>query len=207
MNVINRLLVSLVALFLIVSAAVTLLVAAAALDYQFLPGDSATNEAASAWFELELKGLANLGAVGKTISIVAALAVIVLMLGLLGLQSKGGTQRRAKPLLVSSTDLGVYNIDPASVRLLIERVGSINRDIVSLRCSLDVPRKTVSPGPARIAIYCHPLISLGTDAQEVRDDLQARVKEVVERLTGLAVDRVHVTRVRYDQGQANRLID
>ena len=63
------------------------------------------------------------------------------------------------------------------------------------------------PGPARIVIYCYPLIVLGADVQEVRDDLQARIKEVVERLSGLEVERVNVTRARYDQGQEDRLIE
>ena len=207
MNRINNFLVSLMALFLIVSAVVTVLVAADALEYRFLPGDSAVNETSSAWFESELRGLAELGGAEKTVSIVAALAVIGLMLGLLALQAKVGTQRRGIPLLVSSTDLGAFNIDPASVRLLVERTGSYNRDIVDIRCSLRLARKTLAPGPDRVVISCHPVITLGSDAQAVRDDLQARVKEVVERLTGLEVQRVNITRVRYDQGQETRLIE
>jgi hypothetical protein len=207
MNRINRFLVSLVALFLVVSAVVTVLVAADALEYRFLPGASAEDEAASTWFESELRGLAESGGAEKTVSIAAALAVIAAMLGLLALQAKGGTQRRGTPLLVSSTDLGVFNIDPASVRLLVERTGSYNRDIVDIRCGLHLARKTLSPGPDRVVISCHPVITLGSDAQAVRDDLQARVKEVVERLTGLEVQRVNITRVRYDQGQETRLIE
>ena len=207
MNRINRSLVSLVALFLVVSAVVTVLVAADALEYRFLPGDSAEDETSSAWFESELRGLAEAGWPEKTVSIVAAIAVIGLMLGLLALQAKGGTQPRGTPLLVSSTDLGVFNIDPASVRLLVERTGSYNRDIVDIRCSLRLARKTLPPGPDRVVISCHPVITLGSDAQAVRDDLQARVKEVVERLTGLEVQRVNITRVRYDQGQETRLIE
>ena len=196
-----------VALFLIVSAVVTVLVAADALEYQFLPGGPAEDETSSAWFESELRGLAELGGPEKTVSIVAALAVIGLMLGLLALQAKGGTQRGGTPLLVSSTDLGVFNIDPGSVRLLVERTGSYNRDIVDIRCGLRLARKTLPPGPDRVVISCHPVITLGSDAQAVRDDLQARVKEVVERLTGLEVQRVNITRVRYDQGQETRLIE
>ena len=243
MNSINRLLVSLVALFLVVSAVVTALVAAGALDYRFLPGERALYDVSGgwfayaaldesvpyevsgesapynisgelfpydisgSWFESELRGLAELGWVGKTVSIASALAVIALALVLLALQVKAGMQRGARPLLVSSSELGVFNIDPASVRLLAETTGAYNRNVVDLRCNIHLPRKTVPPGPARIVIYCHPLIVLGADVQEVRDDLQARIKEVVERLSGLEVERVNVTRARYDQGQEDRLIE
>jgi uncharacterized alkaline shock family protein YloU len=48
---------------------------------------------------------------------------------------------------------------------------------------------------------------MGADIRGLRDDLQARVKEVVERSTGLDVERVDVARVRYQQDRRDRLMD
>ena len=48
---------------------------------------------------------------------------------------------------------------------------------------------------------------MGADLREVRDDVQSRVKGVVERLTGLEVDRVHITRVRYERLPEHHLIE
>ena len=209
MDSINRLLVSLAAMVVIALFVVTILVATGALDYRFLPWGLAGAEGYGdyAWFESELRGLALLGQPWKAISIAAALVGIGLMLLFLAFQVRGGGQRRETPLLVSSTDLGLLSVDPASIRTLVEHTGTANRSVVDLRCRLSVRRKTPPGGPDRITISCQPRLEMGADLREVRDDVQSRVKEMVERLTGLEVDQVHITRVRYERLPDHRLIE
>ena len=222
MDSINRLLVSLAAIAVIALFVVAILVVTGALDYRFLPwGHTGTegygdygallgvieSEAYNAWFESELRGLALLGQPWKAISIAAALVGIGLMLLFLAFQVRGGGRRRETPLLISSTDLGLLSVDPASIRTLVEHTGTANRSVVDLRCRLSVRRKTPPGGPDRITISCQPRLEMGADLREVRDDVQSRVKEMVERLTGLEVDRVHITRVRYERLPDHRLIE
>ena len=69
-----------------------------------------------------------------------------------------------------------------------------------------IPTYAHSLGAASIVIACYPQVLLGTDLQELRDDLQARIKDVVERLTGLSVERINVVRVRYDRTEDRRLM-
>jgi uncharacterized alkaline shock family protein YloU len=204
----NRLIVSLVAIFIIVAAVVTLIVAAGAVDAGFLPGGGDYKfDNAAGWFDRELLGLAGFGGSDQVISIVIPIVVIVLMLVVLGLELRGLFLRQEILLPVSSTEDGTLNIESSSVRLLAERTGSVNRNVTALRCRLGVRHGSRAvPGAAAIIIACYPQVTLGTNLQELRDDLQERIKEVVERLTGLSVERVNVVRVRYERGEERRLI-
>ena len=47
---------------------------------------------------------------------------------------------------------------------------------------------------------------MGSNIQEIRDDLQQRVKDTVEALTGLQVVRVDVARVRYERADTGKLM-
>ena len=202
----NRLIVNLGAIFIIVAAVVTLIVATGAVDPWFLPGGGVfapegTEQSATSigWFERELTDLANFGGSAQAISIVVPIVVILLMLVVQVLQFRGLFRRQETLLAVSSTENGTLNIEASSVRLLAERTGSVNRSITALRCRLGVRRGANPLGSASIIIACYPQVLLGTDVQELRDDLQERIKEVVERLTGLTVERINVVRVRYDR--------
>ena len=197
MDSINRLLVSLAAIAVIALFVVAILAATGGIE----------PETYNAWFESELRELALLGQPWKAISVAAALAGIGLMLLLLAFQVRGGGRRRETPLLVSSTGLGRLSVDPASIRTLVEHTGMTNRSVVDLRCRLSVRRKTPPGGPDHITISCQPRLEMGADLREVRDDVQSRVKEVVERLTGLEIDRVHITRVRYERLPDHGLIE
>jgi hypothetical protein len=197
MDSINRLLVSLAAIAVIALFVVAILAVTGGIE----------PETYNAWFESELRELALLGQPWKAISGAAALAGIGLMLLLLAFQVRGGGRRRETPLLASSTDLGRLSIDPASIRTLVEHTGMTNRSVVDLRCRLSVRRKTPPGGPDHITISCQPRLEMGADLREVRDDVQGKVKEVVERLTGLEVDRVHINRVRYERLPGHSLIE
>jgi hypothetical protein len=203
----NRIAVSLGALFIILSAIITLLVASGAVNYWFLPGGSDIESESNAWFEPQLRGLAEFQGGGEVAAVVVPIIVIVLMALLLVFQYKGGSGKRERALPISVTDLGRLNVEADSVRLLAERTGSVNRNIVDLRCRLAARRTKPPAVPASIVIACYPQIVMGSDIKELRDDLQTRIKEVVERLTGLQVERVNVSRVRYDRGQERRLME
>ena len=43
--------------------------------------------------------------------------------------------------------------------------------------------------------------------QQIRDDLQSRVKDTVGKLTGLTVLRVNVARVKYERNDNVRLME
>lgn len=203
----NRIAVSLGAVLIIVSAIITLLVAVGAINYWFLPGGSDIESESNAWFEPQLRGLAEFQGGGEVAAVVIPVIVLVLMAALLFMQFKGGTGRREQALPISATELGRLNVEADSVRLLAERTGSANRNVVELRCRLAVRKTNPTSLPASIVIACYPQVVMGADIQELRDDLQTRIKEVVERLTGLQVERVNVSRVRYDRGPERRLMD
>ena len=201
----NRVALSLVSLLVLVAAIVTLLAATGATDPDFLPGGAETPS--EAWFYDQLKGLDDFSGSGQAISIVVPILVGILMLGLLFLEARPIIVRRPETLQISSSVAGALTVEASSVRLLAERTGISNRQISSLRCRLRVRTKSVTGGgPASVIVACYPRLVLGSNLGEVRDDLQTRIKEAVERLTGLAVLQVNVVGVRYDRGADSRLV-
>ena len=201
MNLWNRVVISLVAMLVVVGAIVTLLVATGAVDPDFLPG----GDTEQAWFYSELNGLDRFSGGGQAIAIVVTIVVALVMLGVLFLEIRS-LRRRETLLPISSTPEGALNIEESSVRLLAERTGTSNRNISSLRCRLRTERRPAGGGSASISIECYPRLVLGSNIPEVRDDLQTRIKDVVQQVTGLTVLRVHVVRVRYDRADSSRLV-
>jgi hypothetical protein len=200
----NRVITSLVAVLVVVAAIVTLLVAAEAVSPDFLPGGSA-GQPSDAWFHPQLKGVADFSGDAQVITMVVLIVVAVAMVGLLLLEFRR-LRRREAMLLISSTPDGALSIEVSSVRLLAERTGIANRNISSLRCRLRMRKRPPPGGPASIIIVCYPRVILGTNVQEVRDDLQTRIKDTVQGLTGLNVLQINVVRVRYDRSDDSRLI-
>lgn len=197
----NRLAVALVATFLVVAAVVTLLAATEATDPDFLPGGSGDES----WFYDQLNGLAQFDGrdqgIAIAVSLVVAMAMLVLVIVELSM-----LRRRGLLLPVSSAAEGSLNIEAGSVRLLAERTGSLNPYVNSLRCALTLRgRRTATGGPASIIIRCYPRLVLGSNVQEVRDDLQTRIKAKVEQLTGITVIQVNVSRVRFDRSDDTRV--
>ena len=132
-------------------------------------------------------------------ALIVAIAMVVIVFLEVGLP------RRSHPLLISSTQEGGLTIEEDSVRYLAERTGANNRSIVSLRCRLRV-RGRRSAAPASLTITCYPRVVLGSDVQEIRDDLQTRIKDTLENLTGLSILQVNVVRVRYERSDSPRLM-
>ena len=195
MDLWNRASVSLVALLVLTAAIVTLLVGTDAIDPDFLP---------RGWFEPQLQDLADYSGSDLVIAIVVVIVVAIGMLAVLALEAKPLGRRGALP--ISSTEEGALTINADSVRLLAEKTGLSNGNLSSLRCRLRVSRRRPVGGPASIIVECHPKLILGSNVQEVRDDLQTRIKDAVGQLTGLTVMRVNVRGVRYDKGEGPRLI-
>ena len=134
-----------------------------------------------------------------SVAAIVALATLVLIL----LEIKPA--RNVNTLPISSTDEGWLTVEEDSVRHLAEQTGSSNRQIVSLRCQVRANGKR-SVVPASIVIACHARVVLGSKVQDIRDDLQTRVKATVENLTGLNVLQVNVSKVKYDRVDRPRLI-
>ena len=196
----NRATISLISLLVLVAAIITVLAATEAIDSDFLPG-----EEEEAWFYAELKGVADFTGGDQAVTIVVAIVVAVVMLGLFLLEVRQ-LRRCEVRLPVSATPEGFLTIEASSVRLLAERTGIVNRNVSSLRCRLGVRRRPPTGDAASIIIECYPRLLLGTDVQEVRDDLQTRIKNTVQRLTGLIVLQVNIVQVRYDKDSETRLI-
>ena len=201
----NRLAVSLVSLFLIIAAVVTLLVATEAVPPDFLPGgvvgDGLVSE--ESWFQSELEDLASYEGSARVISMAISIAVAAVMLLVLLAEWRVG--QKTMSLLISVTGEGGLSIEEDSVRYLAERTGQSNRNVTRLRCGVRIQgRRNVAP--ARVIITCYPRVVLGSNVQEIRDDLQQRVKDSVESLTGLLVDRVDVARVRYERSDSSKLM-
>ena len=196
----NRASIALISLLVLVAAIVTVLAATEAIDADFLPG-----EGREAWFYAELQGLADFTGGAQAVTIGVSIAVAVVMLGLFLLEIRH-LRRREVQLPISATAEGFLTIEASSVRLLAERTGIINRNVSSLRCRLGIRRRPPTGDAASIVIECYPRLLLGSDVQEVRDDLQTRIKNTVQRLTGLVVLQVNVVRVRYEKDSETRLI-
>ena len=201
----NRLAVSLVSLFLIIAAVVTLLVATEAVPPDFLPGGVVADGLVSeeSWFQSELEDLASYEGSARVISMAISIAVAAVMLLVLLAEWRVG--QKTMSLLISVTGEGGLSIEEDSVRYLAERTGQSNRNVTRLRCGVRIQgRRNVAP--ARVIITCYPRVVLGSNVQEIRDDLQQRVKDSVESLTGLLVDRVDVARVRYERSDSSKLM-
>ena len=200
----NRVIISLVALLVVAAAIVTLLVAVEAVAPDFLPGGSA-RQPPDAWFYPQLKGVADFSGGAQVITIAVSIATAVVVAAFLLLELRR-LRRREALLPISSTPDGALSIEVSSVRLLAERTGIANRNISSLRCRLRMRKRPPPGGPASIIIVCYPRVILGTNVQEVRDDLQTRIKDTVQGLTGLNVLQINVVRVRYDRSDDSRLL-
>jgi uncharacterized alkaline shock family protein YloU len=198
----NRLVVIVVAVLVVVSAVVTALVATEAVDPDLLPGGSGEE----AWFYEQLNDVADFDGAEQTIAITLPIVVGVAALALLALEVRSIVRKRPS-LQISSSQAGGLTVEASSVQLLAERTGLANRNINDIRCHLKVTRRPVGDGPTSIVIACYPRVNMGGNLQEIGDDLQVRIKDVVERLTGLAVLRVNVAKVRYDRNDDRRLID
>jgi len=199
----NRAIVVFVALVALAGAVITLLVGADALAPDFLPGGSGDPSTGS-WFQPQLESVDGFGGGSLAISVLVSVLVALVTLVLISVEFR--SREHGRSLMISANQEGGLTIEEDSVRYLAERTGSSNRQVVSLSCRLQVRGKR-SAIPASIVISCYPRVAFGTDVREIRDDLQGRVKDTVEKLTGLTVLRVNVAKVKFERGNTTRLLD
>ena len=187
----NRLLVSVVALVVLAAAVITLLVAGDRVDPDVLP---------DRWFEAQLTDVATSSGSDLALNVAVATIVAVAMFFLLLLEIiPMRPMRRLKALPIPSTDQGTATIDPTSVRLLAEGTGAGSRNVRGVRCSVEQ-----TPG-GPLVIRCRATVALGANVPEVSAELQSKIKEQIEQLTGLRVAQVDV-RVTYESGKQKRRV-
>ena len=233
MNTVNRTIVTAAAAAVLMAATAALLVTMGLVDYRFPPWipdtgwythpqlveseDGTPAEDASAlpllvlrpdvFLEPELRHLSHLGFQDRAMAILATLAVMGAMAILISLQTprKGGSNRPG--LLVSDTEIGTSTVNRESVRMLAEVAGATDGQINQVNCRIRQKKNAPPGGPDRIEIVCIPHLKMGASLERVRDHLQERVKDTVEKSTGLVVERVHVSGARFDPLPKSRLLE
>ncbi len=183
-DVLDRLLVSLVSLVVLAGAVITILVALDVLEPDVLGG----------WFQSPLESAATSTGGEQALYIAIPIIVGLAMLGLLLMQFITGGQRRA--LMISSTNEGLAMIDRDSVRTLAERTAASNRDVRNVRCD-------ILDRDGSLEVVCRTTVYMGSNLPEVSADLQRRIKEVVEYSVGLPVAHVDV-QARYETATDRR---
>ena len=201
MKQLNRLISLLTCLIVLICSIISIFVITQLFPPDILPGGS-VNPPTASWFQPQLEALADSTRTNSltNIAIFSIAGLVSLFVLILELKSPNKT----KSLVISSAPEGDLTIEEDSIRYLVEKTGTTSRDIISMRCKVKIERRTPNI-PYTISINCSPKITLGSNVQAVRDDLQIRVKNKVETLTGLIVHKVNVPRVKYDRGTTSRL--
>ena len=171
-----------VALVVLAGAVITLIVTA-----------GATTPSSYGWFESALQRAAD--ATGGNAAAIIAVGVIIALGMVALLLFELIPVRKAAPLLISSTEEGVTTIDQDSVRLLAEKTAtSAVSNVRDIRC-------VVGEKAGGLTISCRASVALGSNIPEVGAELQNKVKDAVEKLTGLPVVKVDV-KAKYETVKA-----
>lgn len=186
MSVFNRVVVVIASLIILVGAVITLVVAT---------GLNTLYSLVYRWFQPQLQAIADATGGSAAGIIIVSVAVILIMIGVLFLEFKPAHQ--PSYLLISSTELGITTIDKDSVCLLAEKTALNVHSVHDIRCNI-----TKSVGG--LVISCRPSVALGSDVAEVGTELQAKIKETVERLTSLTVIKVDI-KTKYESMEAKGL--
>lgn len=186
MSVFNRIVVVIIGLVILALAVITLLVAAGMSIPDALPYE---------WFEPQLQRVAD--ATGASAIGIIAVAVVIALGMIAMLFFEFVPLRSPGPLLISSTEDGIITMDAESICVLAEATAANIHSVHHVKCH--VREKT-----GVLLISCRPLVVLGTSIPEVGVELQSKIKEAVEQLTGLAVAQVDI-KIKYKPVEARRL--
>lgn len=186
MSAFNRVVVVIVALVILAGAIITLLVTTGAATPDVLP---------YGWFESTLEKAADASGGDAAAVIVVSVIIALGMITLLSFEFI--PLRKRVPLLVSSTEEGITTIDQESVRVLAEKTAATGRNVRNAECSI----RAKTQG---LAISCRASVALGSNIPEVSAELKSKIKEAVERSTGLPVAEVDV-KAKYETVEAKRL--
>lgn len=184
MTVFNRSVMVVVALVLLAGALVTLLVAT-----------GATAPDGYGWFSFILQKAADADGAGLAATIVLAVIIALGMLALLFFEL--ALSRPPVPLLISSSEEGVTTINQESVCVLAEKTAATIHNVRDVHCS-------VGDKVGGLVISCQAIVSLASNVPEVCTELQGKVKEDIEKLTGLPVAQINV-KTKYESSDAKRL--
>lgn len=186
MSVFNRVVVVTISVVILIGAVVTLLVST---------GVSAPDILPFGWFETQLQRVteASVGGIAATllVSIIIALGMLTLLF------FEFIPIRKTAILVINSTEKGSVTIDRESVCLLAEKTAITSRGVHAAKCSL-------AEGSEGLAISCRTSAVLVSNIPELSTELQGKIKDIVEELTGLAVAQVDIN-ARYVPGEARRL--
>ena len=116
-------------------------------------------------------------------------------------------RRRAANLLIHFTDAGTATIDTNSVEALAAQTAMANAKLTSVKCTVRHPGTNIPSGPDRVQIRCQPTLKMGANVRAIAEDLQERIKAMIESSTGLEVQAVHVLRARFHKLPKGRLLD
>lgn len=184
MHIFNRVVVVIVGLVILAAAVITLLVATGASAPDIVP-----------WFESQLQRVADATGGGAAAIIAVSVIIALGMVALVFFELR--PLRRPVPLLISSTEQGIATIDKESVCVLAERTAATVTNVHDVKCS-------VGERAGGLRISCLASVALGSNIPEVSAELQSKIKEAVERLTGLPVAQVDV-KTKYEPLEAKRL--
>lgn len=176
-----------VALVVLVGAVITTLVAVEVADEDVL---------FSGWFESQFEEVADSSG-GEVAAVIAvSIAIALGMIVLLILESI--PLNKPVLFLLGSTEHGVTTIERDSIRELAENTA------LSFRNVRDVSCKVVKNAEDVMVISCRASLALGTNMPEMTAELQSKIKDSVEELTGLTVLQVNV-KSKYESGRTKHM--
>ena len=177
-EIVNRVFTTVFSLLVLAAAIILLLVATGAASEEILPYN---------WFSGQLLGVAEADGGDKAIAIAVS---IILILGMGAILVLEFVPRSKLLLSIRSGEGGALSVDETSVCILAENVGSKVEGVKHIR-------SRVSEGPNGVILSCDVLLALGSDILGVGSELQQRMKESVEKLTGLTIAQV-IINTRYE---------
>lgn len=186
MSVLNRIIVSMVALVLAAISIIGILVTVNAVSPDVMPTD---------WFDVPFERAADTTGGKEVAIIVVCVLIALLMVGLLFAE----LIRLKKHVIVniSSTEAGIVTVDRDSIILLAEKTALGAHNVSVATCNV------VETGLGLI-ISCRAYVALGSSIPDVSKEVQEKIREAVEQLTGLTVSEVNVT-TRYAKAETKRL--
>ena len=172
-SVFNRILAIVAALAILAGAVVTIGVAIQAWPTDILMG----------WFQPQLQLAAD--APGATRVAVIAMAAIA-AIGMFALLLAEILPLREDIVhTLSVTDKGTATIENDSLCLLAERTAETVHGVKDVHCM-------IRERPEGLRVRCNASVALGANLLEINPEMKTKVREALQQLTGLSVERVDV---------------
>jgi len=181
----NRIIAVIIVLAVLAGAVIMLLVAGNVLQPSSLPFNL---------FRTQLQSVADFSGGAAAAVLAAGIIVALVMLGVLTAELG---RRRAHAFEISSGLQGLTTIEEGSVIRLAEEKGAAFHNVRSISCR-------VREEPGGLVFRCDAALVMGSDVVEAAGELQSRIKNEVEKLTGLSVSGVDI-KVRYEPGKSGHM--